>query len=244
MNRYGLIGFPLTHSFSKKFFTEKFQVEKIDAEYLNFEIENINTISEILESTDNLKGLNVTIPHKEAVMPLLTNLNDAAQAIGAVNTIKVNQVTGETTGYNTDVYGFMESIKPLIKAHHKSALVLGTGGASKAVVWALNHMGITTQLVSRRSTETTLAYEELTEELMQQYSVVVNTTPLGTYPKEETFPAIPYQYLTKDHLLYDLVYNPSVTTFMKKGIEQGATVKNGHDMLELQALKAWEIWNE
>lgn len=242
MKRYGLIGYPLTHSFSKKFFTAKFDKEELECEYLNFEIEHISSITDVLK-TEALQGLNVTIPHKESVIQYVDRLDEDARAIGAVNTIRVDNTTGETIGYNTDVYGFSESIAPIIQPHHNKALVLGTGGASKAVVWALNRMGIDTQLVSRSRSENTITYDDLEAKLMDEYTVIVNTTPLGTYPREDTYPDLPYHLLSERHLLYDLVYNPPKTIFLQRGEQAGAIVKNGSDMLELQALKAWEIWN-
>ncbi len=244
--RYGLIGFPLTHSFSRRFFTEKFQSEKIDAEYLNFEISQIDLFPEVIAKTSNLIGVNVTIPNKQQVIPFLDEVQEAAKEIGAVNTIRIEKSPEGTrlTGYNTDVIGFRESIRPLLKGHHRQALVLGTGGASKAVIYALKELGIESKLVSRNPEgATSLAYSALTPEIMKDYSVIVNTTPLGTYPKSDTFPPIPYELIGHDHLLYDLVYNPEVTEFLRKGKENGATIKNGLEMLHLQALAAWEIWN-
>ena len=195
----------------------------------------------------NLVGFNVTIPYKEAVIPYLDSCDAKAAAIKAVNTVKIERKGGEISlkGFNTDLIGFRNSILPLLKPHHKKALVLGTGGASKAVVATLNDLSISTQLVSREAKAgISISYSQLTEALMQEYSVVVNTTPLGTYPKTENFPDIPYEYLTDKHLLFDLVYNPAVTQFLQKGADHGAATRNGSDMLELQALAAWAIWNE
>lgn len=244
--RYGLIGFPLTHSFSRRFFTGKFQDEGIDAEYLNFEIESISRFPEVIAQTPGLVGVNVTIPYKEQVIPLLDEINEAAKEIRAVNTIRIEKSSGETRliGYNTDVVGFRESIRPLLKEHHRKALVLGTGGASKAVIYALKELGIESRLVSRNPEgPSSLAYSDLTPAILKENQVIVNTTPLGTYPKSNTFPPIPYELIGNDHLLYDLVYNPEVTEFLRKGKENGATIKNGMEMLRLQALAAWEIWN-
>jgi len=247
MKQYGLIGFPLSHSFSKRFFTQYFTDHSIDAEYLNFEISDISMLPAILKEHPNLVGFNVTIPYKEAVIPYLDSCDAKAAAIKAVNTVKIERKGGEISlkGFNTDLIGFRNSILPLLKPHHKKALVLGTGGASKAIVATLNDLSISTQLVSREAKAgISISYSQLTEALMQEYSVVVNTTPLGTYPKTENFPDIPYEYLTDKHLLFDLVYNPAVTQFLQKGADHGAATRNGSDMLELQALAAWAIWNE
>ena len=247
MRQYGLIGFPLSHSFSKKFFTQYFAERSIDAEYLNFEISDISMLPDILKEHTNLAGFNVTIPYKEAIIPYLDSCDAKASAIKAVNTVKIDRTGGNISlkGFNTDLIGFRNSILPLLKPHHKKALVLGTGGASKAVVATLNNLSISTQLVSREAKAgISISYNQLTEEIMQEYTVVVNTTPLGTYPKTETFPDIPYEFLTDKHLLFDLVYNPAVTQFLQKGADRGAATKNGSDMLELQALAAWEIWTE
>jgi shikimate dehydrogenase len=244
--KYGLIGYPLTHSFSRKFFTGKFQQENIDAEYLNFEIENIGLLPDVIAKKPELVGLNVTIPYKEQVIPFLDEINDAASKIRAVNTIRIERSSSGTKliGFNTDVVGFMQSIRPLLKDHHKKALVLGTGGASKAIIFALKELGISALLVSRNSVgEASLSYNDLDPKIMSEYQIIVNTTPLGTFPKTETFPPIPYEFVGKNHLLYDLVYNPEITEFLRKGSENGASIKNGLEMLHLQALAAWEIWN-
>jgi shikimate dehydrogenase len=247
MRQYGLIGFPLTHSFSKRFFTQYFADHSIDAEYLNFEISDISMLPTVLKEHPNLVGFNVTIPYKEAVIPYLDSCDAKAAAIKAVNTVKIERADGKISlkGFNTDLIGFRNSILPLLKQHHKKALVLGTGGASKAIVATLNDLSVSTQLVSREAKAgRSISYGQLTKTVMQEYSVVVNTTPLGTYPKTEIFPEIPYEYLTDKHLLFDLVYNPGVTQFLQKGADHGAVTKNGSDMLELQALAAWEIWTE
>ena len=247
MKQYGLIGFPLSHSFSKRFFTQYFADNSIDAEYLNFEISDISMLPAILKEHSNLVGFNVTIPYKEAVIPYLDSCDAKAAAIKAVNTVKIERKSGKISlkGFNTDLIGFRNSILPLLKPHHKKALVLGTGGASKAIVATLNDLSISTQLVSREAKAgVSIPYSQLTEAIMQEYLVVVNTTPLGTYPKTETFPEIPYEYLTDKHLLFDLVYNPAVTQFLQKGADRGAATKNGSDMLKLQALAAWGIWTE
>lgn len=248
MNTYGLIGFPLKHSFSAKFFTEKFKRENIDAKYLNFEIENIRQIKEVVSANPNLKGLNVTIPYKEQVIPFLDELLPEAEKIGAVNVIKIDRKPNDRydyhlKGYNTDYPGFKKSIEPLIKPDiHKKALVLGTGGASKAVVQALDDLGIDWKYVSRTPGENKFIYEELTPEIINNYRIIINASPVGTFPNVNECPAIPYPYLTGNHLLYDLVYNPKETLFLKKGKAHGATVKNGEEMLLIQAQEAWRIW--
>ena len=247
MKQYGLVGYPLSHSFSKKFFTEFFSTGSIDAEYLNFELKELSMLPSKLLEHPNLVGFNITIPYKEAILPYLDRCDPDAAAIQAVNTVKIDLSQGKIKliGYNTDLIGFRDSILPLLKPHHQKALVLGTGGASKAVVAVLNQLSIETQLVSRETKEgISISYEMLNSETMDSNTVIVNTTPLGTYPNPENYPEIPYQFLTDQHLLYDLVYNPAVTQFLKKGAEQGATIKNGLEMLELQAMAAWRIWNE
>lgn len=248
MDKYGLIGYPLKHSFSIGYFNEKFQSENIDAEYVNFEIPRIEDFMEVIEENPNLRGLNVTIPYKEQVIPYLDELDKDTAKIGAVNVIKIIlQAKGKVklVGYNSDIIGFTRSIEPLLLPHHTKALILGTGGASKAVFHGLANLGIQSTFVSRtKKRNDILTYGELTPEIMQEHTVIVNTTPLGMYPKVDFCPDIPYNQLTSKHLLYDLLYNPSETLFMKKGIEQGATVKNGLEMLLLQAFVSWEIWNK
>lgn len=244
--KYGLIGYPLGHSFSRGYFNEKFKAEGIDAEYLNFEIPSIDDFMEVIEENPDLKGLNVTIPYKESVINYLDELAPAARQIGAVNVIQiVRQPKGKVklVGHNSDVIGFTQSIEPLLKPHHRKALVLGTGGASKAVFHGLKSLGIEPTQVSRTPKDPTyLTYSQLTPEIMAEHTVIVNTTPLGMYPKTDTCPDIPYELLTADHLLYDVVYNPDETLFMKRGKAQGANVKNGLEMLLLQAFAAWKIW--
>lgn len=248
MKVYGLIGYPLQHSFSAKFFNEKFQKEEIDAEYLNFEIEHIFDLRRVLVFNPHLKGLNVTIPHKEAVIDFLDDVSPIAKKIGAVNVIKIERGYGDTygyklKGYNTDYIGFKDSIAPLINnEYHRRALVLGTGGASKAVCSALEALGVEWTYVSRTPREGALTYDTLTPETVATNKIIINTTPLGTFPNIEEYPAIPYQALTSQHLLYDLVYNPTETAFLKKGSQMGAIIKNGAEMLQLQALAAWDIW--
>ena len=241
MDKYGIIGFPLGHSFSRGFFTEKFAREGIDAQYLNFEIPDVAMLGDILRENPELKGLNVTLPYKQAVIPLLDELSDEAQEIGAVNVIRVRD--GKLKGFNSDIIGFTESIRPLLQPHHTKALILGTGGASRAIRVGLSRLGIEWTYVTRSPREKMLADSDLTPEVMKEYSVIVNCSPVGMFPKVDEAPAIPYELLTPKHLLFDLVYNPEDTLFMKKGREQGATVKNGLEMLHLQAIASWEFWN-
>ena len=245
MQKYGLLGYPLGHSFSKNYFNQKFEAEKINAEYLNFEIPNIKNIKEVLKENPDLRGLNVTIPYKEQVIPFLDELDKDASVIGAVNVIKFARgMFGKQKliGFNSDLIGFKQSIAPLLTPKHRKALILGTGGASKAVFHGLKQLGVGSTLVSRKEKEFCITYEEITPEIMKSYTVIVNTTPLGMYPNINSCPNIPYDLLTPDHLLYDLLYNPDETLFMKKGKEKGAVVKNGLEMLLLQAFASWEIW--
>lgn len=247
MQKYGLIGYPLKHSFSIGYFNEKFRSEGVDAEYVNFEIPSINDFMEVIEENPNLSGLNVTIPYKEQVIPFLDSLDPDTAEIGAVNVIKIiRQPKGKVklVGYNSDIIGFTQSIQPLLLPSHKKALLLGTGGASKAVFHGLKNLGIESVFVSRTHKPGMLTYEELTPEVMAEYTVIVNCTPVGMYPKVDFCPNIPYEYLTPNHLLYDLLYNPNITLFMKKGEERGAITKNGLEMLLLQAFAAWEIWHK
>lgn len=246
MQKYGLIGYPLKHSFSIGFFNEKFRSEGIDAEYFNFEIPQINDFMEVIEGNPDLCGLNVTIPYKEQVIPFLDELDKDTAKIGAVNVIKIIRQKGKVKliGYNSDIIGFTQSIEPLLQPHHTKALILGTGGSSKAVFHGLKNLGIESTFVSRTPKDGMLTYEELTPEVMTQHTVIVNCTPVGMYPKVDFCPAIPYEELTSNHLLYDLLYNPNVTLFMKKGEEHGAVTKNGLEMLLLQAFAAWEIWQQ
>ena len=242
---FGLVGYPLGHSFSESFFNNKFNSEGIDAQYLNFEIPNINEFRNIINTNTNLRGLNVTIPYKEQVISYLDDIDITASEIGAVNVVKFirNGNNLILKGFNSDVIGFCNSLKPLLKPHHTHALVLGTGGAAKAITHGLKSLGIEPIYVSRTKKDGVLTYNELTPEIIKKYQVIVNTTPAGMYPHVDTCPDIPYHLLTPQHLCYDVVYNPEVTLFMKKSQEQGAMVKNGLEMLILQALAAWEIWN-
>lgn len=249
MTTYGLIGYPLGHSFSRKFFTEKFAKEGIDAQYLNFEIPSIEEFPNIIKNNPELRGLNVTIPYKQQVMQFLDDISEEAKAIGAVNVVKCQLSTVNyqlhLTGYNSDVIGFVNSIKPLLKPHHKKALILGTGGASKAIRYGLEEkLGMETLFVSRSAREGMITYEEVTAEVLKEYEVIVNCSPVGMYPHVDECPALPYEALNENNLLYDLVYNPLETLFMKKGAAQGATVKNGLEMLHLQAIASWEFWEK
>lgn len=246
MQKYGLLGYPLSHSFSQGFFNEKFQSEGIDATYENFEIPSIQDLQKILLANPELNGLNVTIPYKEQVIQYLDELDDTAKNIGAVNVIKFirDKKKLKLKGYNSDVIGFSQSISAFLQPHHKKALILGTGGASKAVRYALEKLGIEYTFVSRTAIKGQLFYNELTKEVMKEYTVIINATPVGMYPKIDQCPDIPYEYITDQHLLYDLLYNPNETKFMKLGQKKGATVVNGLEMLLLQAFAAWDIWQQ
>ena len=246
MERYGLIGYPLTHSFSLGYFNEKFQNEGIDAVYENFEIPQIEMLPEVIASHPDLCGLNVTIPYKEKVISYLDYVSSEARAIGAVNVIKVVHRGKETIlkGYNSDVIGFKQSIEPMLESFHKKALILGTGGASKAINYCLKSLGLETVFVSRYQRPGTIQYDKLTGEDVREYNVIVNCTPCGMYPHTDTCPELPYEALDDHNLLYDLIYNPDETLFMHKGAKQGATVVNGLEMLLLQAFASWEFWHE
>ncbi len=244
MKLYGLIGYPLGHSFSRNFFNEKFASEKINAQYVNFEIPNIKYLTKVLNEQTELKGFNVTIPYKQQIIPMLNELDPVAEAIGAVNVVKVMRRKGRVwlKGFNTDAPAFKGSISPLLEKYHERALVLGSGGASKAVAYALNELGVGSQIVSRTERSGVLTYNDLTSEIMAAHTVVVNCTPVGMYPRTDECPPIPYGQVTSHHLLYDLLYNPDTTLFMHKGAAQGAMVKNGIEMLLLQAFESWRIW--
>ena len=246
MKKFGIIGYPLGHSFSPGYFNEKFQNEGIDAIYEKYELPVITDLQAIIDYTQDLCGFNVTIPYKEKVMSYLDVISPEARAIGAVNVVKVTNKDGKKhlEGYNSDLIGFTRSIQPLLEAHHKKALVLGTGGASKAVMYGLHKLGIETMLVSRYQKNNTIQYEQIDEEVMKEYTVIVNCTPCGMAPHFDECPAIPYCHITPKHLLFDLIYNPDETLFLKNGREQGALTKNGLDMLLLQAEGAWERWNK
>ena len=246
MDKYGLIGYPLIHSFSRSFFNEKFQNEGIDAVYENFEIPTIENLPEVIDSNPELKGLNVTIPYKEKVISYLDAVSPEARAIGAVNVIKVTHSGSETTlkGYNSDVIGFTKSIEPLLERWHKKALILGTGGASKAVDYGLRSLGLETVFVSRYERPGTIQYSKIDSDVIKEYNVIVNCTPVGMYPHVDECPQLPYEAMDSHTLLYDLIYNPDKTLFMKKGEDNGATVKNGLEMLLLQAFSSWEFWHD
>lgn len=246
MNKYGLLGYPLGHSFSKKFFLDKFDKERIDASFENFEFEFASDMEGIILGMTELKGFAITIPHKQNVIGLLDETDDAIDAIGAVNCVKIERSPGRISlkGYNTDVIGFEESFKEFLNPAHKKALILGTGGASKAVEYVLEKLGISYEMVSRTKTDTSLCYEDITEKKLAEVQLVVNTTPLGMYPKVDSCPSLPYESFTEEHYCYDLVYNPEVTLFLEKAKAQGASIKSGMDMLELQAEANWRIWNE
>ena len=246
MKKYGLIGNPLGHSFSKGYFNEKFSNENIDAEYVNFEIPTIDDLPAVIAENKNLCGLNVTIPYKEKVISYLDEVTTDARAIGAVNVIRIERsAKGEPRiiGYNSDIVGFTQSIEPMLENHHKKALILGTGGASKAIFHGLKKLGIEAIFVSRRNMAGTVQYKDITPEVIQEYNVIVNCTPCGMYPHTDECPDLPYEAITEKNLLYDLIYNPDQTLFMRKGAERGAKVKNGLEMLLLQAFDSWRFWN-
>ena len=239
-HKFGLIGKDISYSFSKNYFTLKFKKLGLnDYEYVNFDLKSIDEFKDLISK--ELKGLNVTIPYKESIINFLDEIDDEAKLIGAVNTIKIDK-RGRLTGFNTDVYGFEESLKPRLKKSHKKALVLGTGGASKAVCYVLDKLKIDYLLVSRSPEKTQISYTDLNRSLLEKYTIIINCTPLGTYPKVEEYPKIPYDCITKKHLLYDLIYNPEKTQFLKEGEKRGADISNGLKMLELQAEKSWKIW--
>jgi shikimate dehydrogenase len=244
MRIFGLIGRNINYSFSVAYFSDKFQKENItDALYKNFDIPDVTYFLQILKKHKDLKGLNVTIPYKQEIIPYLDKLSKKAEEVGAVNTIKITK-NGNLKGYNTDVYGFEKSLKPLLKPHHQKALVLGTGGASRAVVYVLEKLGLAYKIVSRNPEKDQLSYADITQEVMQEYTVVINCTPLGTSPNIEHCPELNYDYFTDKHLAFDLIYNPAETTFLRKAKQQGASIQNGHQMLVYQAEKAWQIWNK
>jgi shikimate dehydrogenase len=246
MKRLGLIGYPLSHSFSVKYFAGKFEREGISGfEYRNYPIQSVEELLPLIREREDLVGLNVTIPHKEKVMSLLDEIDPEAAQIGAVNTIRITRNAGmiRLKGYNTDAYGFRESLLSLLGSGHRYALVLGTGGASKAVTHVLEQLGIRYQYVSRNPAGDQLHYLDLCYAVIKKHTLIINTTPLGTYPDTSSFPDIPYDLVTPGHVLYDLVYNPPETEFLRLGRQKGAKVKNGHEMLILQAERSWEIWN-
>lgn len=244
MDIYGLIGYPLRHSFSMSFFNEKFKNESIQAEYRNFEIPTIEQLPGVLSAQRTLRGLNVTIPYKEKVISYLDELSDEARAIGAVNVVRVRRRNGKLhlKGFNSDIIGFTRSIEGLLEPHHKKALILGTGGASKAIRYGLGRLGIEYKFVSRSERPGMLTYKQVTPEVVREYEVIVNCTPCGMYPHCDDAPQLPYEAMSDKNLLYDLVYNPDQTQFMRQGAKAGAVTKNGLEMLLLQAYASWDFW--
>ena len=243
MRRFGLIGFPLGHSFSKKYFTEKFASENIgDATYELYPIENVLKVKDLLKANHEICGLNVTIPHKQSIIPLLNDLSDDAKQIGAVNCISIKN--NLLKGFNTDAPAFEFCLTKFLQPHHKQALVIGNGGSAAAVKFILKKLSIPFITVTRKATEPTqLEYSQLNDEVINQCPVIINTTPLGMYPQVEFSPRISYKAITKQHLLFDLVYNPQQTSFMNQGLQQGSTVISGLEMFYKQAELSWEIWN-
>jgi len=239
---YGLVGKSISYSFSEKYFTEKFKKNKIqNCTYKNFDLNNIKDLVSILKEND-LKGLNITIPYKEQVLSYLDEIEDNAKLIGAINTIKINK-DKTLTGYNTDFIGFINTLRPYINSNCKKALILGTGGASKAIEYGLKKLNIESKKISRNKKKGDLTYLEIDSDLIKEYQIIINTTPLGTYPDIENYPDIPYKYLTKKHICYDLIYNPDETKFLRKSKKKGAITVNGLRMLEIQAEESWKIWN-
>lgn len=244
MYKFGLLGKHIDYSFSRGYFSKKFKKESLDYTYENFDIDDIKLFPDIIKNTLNLKGLNVTIPYKEAIIPYLDKLDKTAKKIGAVNTIKITE-KGKLVGYNTDYYGFQESIQPYLRSHHKNALILGTGGASKAIAYALDQLSIRFDYVSRtKSDAVKYTYDSILEKDLSSYQIIINCTPLGTHPNTNSCPDIPYDGLDSSHLLFDLIYNPDETKFLSIGKIKRTTTHNGAEMLELQAEKAWTIWNK
>ena len=240
---FGLVGRNISYSFSAGYFKKKFEDLGLEGcTYTNFDLQNISDLPDVIKENESVKGLNVTIPYKEEVIPLLDKLSKNAAIIGAVNTIIISK-KGKLKGYNTDHYGFKHALLPLLKEHHKKALILGTGGASKAVAFALRKLKIEYDFVSRTATETIFAYSELDKDVFNDYQIIINTSPLGTFPNIDECPPIDYNLFTDRHIAFDLVYNPAETTFLKRAKQQGATTENGYAMLVHQAEKAWEIWN-
>ena len=244
MKVYGLIGYPLGHSFSKKYFTEKFANEGIaDCSYENFPIQTINELKTLLSQNPQLCGLNITIPHKQVIFPFLNDRTNLPEGLTACNCIKI--INEKLVGYNTDVTGFEKSLLSKLNGHHTNALILGNGGAAEAVKFVLNKLNINFKIVSRKlHNGSHLTYADLNETILKEHLLIVNTTPLGTFPHIEECPSVPYQFITTRHYLFDLVYNPAKTLFLQKGEEKGAAIKNGADMLEIQAEESWRIWNE
>ena len=243
---FGLVGKKISYSFSKGYFTDKFLNQGLtNHEYLNFDLESIQDFSKVIQKFHStLKGVNVTIPYKQEIFKFLDDIDDTAKEVGAVNTVKYTD-QGKLIGYNSDVVGFEQSIVPLLKPHHTKALILGTGGASKAVSYVFKTLGIDCVKVSRNAFEKReILYDDLTKPLLSEYTIIINCSPVGTFPNVNQKPAIPYQFITHDHLLYDLIYNPKETSFLSEGMKKGAYTKNGYEMLVLQAEESWRIWNE
>lgn len=241
---FGLLGKDISHSFSKKYFTEKFSEPLFeDCEYENFDIPTIDEFTTILMNNPTLKGLNVTIPYKETVIPFLDSLSEKAAKIGAVNVIRFTK-NGNLKGYNSDWYGFKKSLEPLLQLNHKKALILGTGGAAKAVAFALEKLDIQFTFVSREASAKTIDYKYINATTFDNFQIIINCTPLGTHPNTNDFPPIPYEYFTENHIAFDLIYNPEETQFLKKAKSKGALIKNGYEMLAFQAEKSWQIWNK
>ncbi|WP_298894777.1 shikimate dehydrogenase [uncultured Psychroserpens sp.] len=242
MSRLGLLGRHISYSFSQEYFSQKFEALQLAFTYENFDLEHISELPQLLKHNPNIKGLNVTIPYKEEVIPYLDALDKKAKKIGAVNTITINS-KGKLKGYNTDCYGFKKSIKPFLKSHHKKALILGTGGASKAIAYTFKKLNIKYDYVSRSKKEgVKFTYDNLDLDTIKNYTIIINCTPIGTHPNVNSCPDIPYDGITAKHLLYDLIYNPDETKFLKTGKLQGARTVNGYQMLVFQAEKAWKIW--
>ena len=243
MNRFGLIGYPLGHSFSQQYFNNKFKTENLnDCVFDLFPIENVDSFPELLHAHKDLKGFAVTIPYKQTIINFLTSIDEAASEIGAVNCIKIS--SQNIIGFNTDVIGFENSIKPILKPNHKKAMILGTGGGSKAAQFVFKKLGIEFLLVSRSKNQQRIQYQDIDELICADYNIIVNATPVGMTPKNDKCPEIPYQFLSEKHLLFDLIYNPAETLFLQKGREAGAQTKNGHEMLITQAEANWKIWNQ
>ncbi|MDX1829904.1 MAG: shikimate dehydrogenase [Lutibacter sp.] len=242
--KFGLVGKNISYSFSKKYFTEKFEKLNLkNYKYVNFDIPEIEEFPFLLyHREEEFRGLNVTIPYKQSIIKYLDDLSENAKAIGAVNTIKITH-DNELIGYNTDIYGFINSIKPLLNIESKKALILGTGGASKAIAFSLKKMGIDFKFVSRSKSGNVLLYNELDEKILENHQIIINCTPVGTFPNINEKPQIPYSFITKNHIAFDLIYNPEETAFLKAAKKKGAKIKNGLEMLQLQAEKSWEIWN-
>ena len=243
--KYGLIGKNISYSFSKKYFTEKFKsLELKNYTYENFDLRKIEEFPVMYKSVkDQIQGFNVTIPYKQDILGYLDEIDGDANTIGAVNTIKILK-NGQLKGFNTDIYGFEYSLKPLLQSHIMNALILGTGGASRAIEFVLKKNNIACNFVSRKPTNSlTISYNDLDEKVIMKHHLIINCTPLGTFPNVKSSPEIPYEFLSEKHLLYDLVYNPEVSTFLARGKKQGTGIKNGEEMLQLQADKSWEIWN-